>query len=127
MASDSMIWGDKCTKVVQYSDGETISYHKDKDMSIKALVLNSSDTVATAVKSLDSGEKINLAAENSEFSVTLRESIPLGHKFAIRDIKRGERVIKYGETIGLATMPIRKGEHVHVHNVEGLRGRGDRP
>jgi altronate dehydratase small subunit len=35
-------------------------------------------------------------------------------------------VIKYGETIGLATSDISPGEHVHVHNVEGQRGRGDR-
>ena len=96
-------------------------------MSVNALVLNSSDTVATAVESLDSGEKNNMAAENVEFSVTLRESIPLGHKFALRDIKRGDQIIKYGEIIGMATMAIRKGDHVHVHNVEGLRGRGDRP
>jgi altronate dehydratase small subunit len=96
-------------------------------MSINALVLNSSDTVATTVKPLDSGDIIDIAAENIEISVTLRESIPLGHKFALKDIEQGERIIKYGETIGLATMVIYKGEHVHVHNVEGLRGRGDRP
>ena len=33
---------------------------------------------------------------------------------------------KYGEVIGAATRDIRVGEHVHVHNVEGKRGRGDR-
>ena len=96
-------------------------------MSINALVLNRSDTVATAVKPLNSGENINIAVENAEISITLRDPIPLGHKFALKDIEPGERIIKYGETIGLAMTAIHKGEHVHIHNVEGLRGRGDRP
>ena len=113
--------------MVKYSDEEIISYYKEEDMSINALVLNDNDTVATAVKPLKSGENIDVAAENREISIKLRQPIPLGHKFALKDIERGERIIKYGETIGLATMAIRKGEHVHIHNVEGTRGRGDRP
>ena len=40
-----------------------------------------------------------------------------GHKYALRDIAAGENVIKYGMPIGHATCAIRKGEHVHVHNV----------
>ena len=43
----------------------------------------------------------------------------------MKDIKKGTPIIKYGETIGLATEDIKEGDHVHVHNVEGLRGRGD--
>jgi len=39
---------------------------------------------------------------------------------------KGTPLIKYGETIGSATEYIKQGDHVHVHNVEGLRGRGDR-
>ncbi len=37
----------------------------------------------------------------------------------------GEEVRKYGEVIGLANAPISPGDHVHVHNVESQRGRGD--
>ena len=40
-----------------------------------------------------------------------------GHKYALRDIKKGENVIKYGNPIGHATADIKKGEHVHTHNV----------
>jgi altronate dehydratase small subunit len=43
----------------------------------------------------------------------------------LKDIMKGTPIIKYGETIGSATENISKGDHVHVHNVEGLRGRGD--
>lgn len=40
-----------------------------------------------------------------------------GHKYALRDIAKGENVIKYGNPIGHATAPIKAGEHVHTHNV----------
>ena len=41
-----------------------------------------------------------------------------GHKYALRDIKKGEDIIKYGNPIGHATEDIRAGEHVHTHNVK---------
>ena len=41
-----------------------------------------------------------------------------GHKYAVRDIKSGENVIKYGEPIGHAVCDIKKGEHVHSHNLK---------
>ena len=41
-----------------------------------------------------------------------------GHKYALKDIKKGENVIKYGSPIGHATQDISKGEHVHVHNLK---------
>ena len=41
-----------------------------------------------------------------------------GHKYALRDIKSGEDIIKYGNPIGHATVDIKKGEHVHTHNVK---------
>lgn len=46
------------------------------------------------------------------------ETIPAGHKFALRDIPKGEYVIKYGEIIGRATSDIKKGDWVHTHNVK---------
>lgn len=44
--------------------------------------------------------------------------IPAGHKTAIKDIKAGEPVIKYGEVIGRATKDIKEGEWVHSHNLK---------
>ena len=41
-----------------------------------------------------------------------------GHKYAIRDIRKGENIIKYGNPIGHATEDIKKGEHVHSHNTK---------
>lgn len=41
-----------------------------------------------------------------------------GHKYALRDIKEGENIIKYGNPIGHATCDIKKGAHVHTHNTK---------
>ena len=43
--------------------------------------------------------------------------IPAGHKFALRDIAEGEKIVKYGDPIGVATCLIPAGSHVHTHNV----------
>ncbi|WP_197284402.1 SAF domain-containing protein [Bacillus sp. JCM 19041] len=51
--------------------------------------------------------------------------IAFGHKFALVNIKKGTDIFKYGEIIGIASSDIDAGEHVHIHNVEGKRGRGD--
>jgi len=96
-------------------------------VSLSALVLHKNDNVATAVRPLESGDSIDVEVADCAVKIVLLQSIPFGHKFALRDIGPGERIIKYGETIGQATASIKKGEHVHLHNVEGLRGRGDRP
>ncbi len=90
-----------------------------------AIVCHRDDTVATAVRTLARGERIRVSSGGGEAVIELRGPVPFGHKFALRDIARGEEVVKYGERIGLATSIILQGEHVHLHNVEGMRGRGD--
>lgn len=55
--------------------------------------------------------------------VTSKDDIPAGHKIAIKSIKKGEYIIKYGEIIGMAIKDISIGEHVHVHNVASIRFR----
>ena len=74
---------------------------------------------------IKAGEKVLIRIGNSEVEITAHSAIPFGHKFAIRRITKGSKVIKYGEVIGRATADIEVGEHVHVHNVESLRGRGN--
>lgn len=95
-------------------------------MQLQALVMNDGDNVATAVRSLMRDETIGIEIGGSTVSVVLLSDIPFGHKLAIKDIGRGERIVKYGETIGQSIAMISRGEHVHVHNVVGLRGRGDK-
>ena len=95
-------------------------------MQLQALVMNSSDNVATAVRSLKRDETVRIEIGEATIGVVLLGDIPSGHKLAIKNIGHGEKIVKYGETIGQAVAVIHRGEHVHVHNVEGLRGRGDK-
>ncbi len=57
--------------------------------------------------------------------LTVIGDVPYGHKIALTDLNPGDKIMKYGECIGAANAPIRKGEYVHVHNMDALRGRGD--
>jgi (2R)-sulfolactate sulfo-lyase subunit alpha len=59
--------------------------------------------------------------DNSEFRCTLRQDVPIGHKVALRDLDRGDTVVKYGQDIGRVVAAVRKGEHVHVHNLKTKR------
>lgn len=76
--------------------------------------INSADSVAVALEPLAAGETLTF----HEHSVTLKENIDKGHKFALYDIPQGSDVIKYGYPIGHALTPIKAGEWVHVHNLK---------
>ena len=58
-------------------------------------------------------------------NITAASPIPYGHKIAIEPIPKGTTILKYGESIGISNKDIEVGEHVHVHNLESTRGRGD--
>jgi altronate dehydratase small subunit len=92
----------------------------------KFIIVDVRDNVATSVQPLARGEALEMRECNPAGSLVINHDIPFGHKFALRAIGPGDPVIKYGETIGVASEAICPGDHVHVHNVEGVRGRGDR-
>jgi (2R)-sulfolactate sulfo-lyase subunit alpha len=50
-----------------------------------------------------------------------RQDIPIGHKVALEDLRVGDTVIKYGADIGRMAADVKKGEHVHVHNLKTKR------
>ncbi len=89
----------------------------------KAIVINEKDNVATVITPLNAGTSVSLELQGTPVKIKLLSNIPMGHKFALRDIQEGTDVIKYGEPIGRTTARISKGEHVHVHNVISHRGR----
>jgi altronate dehydratase small subunit len=91
----------------------------------KIIIINAKDNVATALSDLTAGEVLQEEIDNTKKDITLNQDIPFGHKLGIRDIPAGSPVIKYGETIGTASMAIKVGDYVHVHNVKSNRGRGD--
>jgi len=59
--------------------------------------------------------------DNSDFNMTVNEDVPIGHKVALQDFEVGDTIMKYGEDIGKVVAPIKKGGHVHVHNVKTKR------
>jgi altronate dehydratase small subunit len=88
-------------------------------MSPDVLVVDSKDNVATALRRLAKGERLEIHFGESTLEVAVLEPIAFGHKIALVDLEPGAAVLKYGEVMGLATQRIVKGEHVHVHNVKG--------
>jgi (2R)-sulfolactate sulfo-lyase subunit alpha len=56
--------------------------------------------------------------DDSTIKIKANTSIPLGHKIALQDFKTGDTIIKYGYDIGKVVQDIKKGDHVHVHNVK---------
>lgn len=59
--------------------------------------------------------------DDSEFRATVNQDVPIGHKVALRNLAVGDTVIKYGEDIGRVVAPVRKGDHVHTHNLKTKR------
>jgi altronate dehydratase small subunit len=95
-------------------------------MEHKAIVINTEDNVANMIGPGNKGLQIKCnVADSSIETVKLLDDVPSNHKFAFRDMKKGEPVIKYGLNIGKASKNISKGQYVHVHNIESNRGRGD--
>jgi (2R)-sulfolactate sulfo-lyase subunit alpha len=59
--------------------------------------------------------------DDSDFRLVARQAVPIGHKVALRDLKTGDTVVKYGQDIGRIVADVRQGEHVHVHNLKTKR------
>ncbi len=91
-------------------------------MTIRVFVIDKSDNVATNVADeIPQGTRVDVDGK----TILTLDLIPYGHKMALAPIPKGETVLKYGLSIGSATEDIQPGSHVHVHNVESNRGRGD--
>ena len=89
------------------------------------VVLNDADNVATSLAPLEAQSRIEVALNGENRTITVLDSIPFGHKLAIRKMAPGDDVLKYGEVIGRTSAAIEPGQWVHVHNVESARARGD--
>jgi altronate hydrolase len=78
-----------------------------------ALRLREDDDVAVIKRSVKAGT----ALTNAKLALTAAQTIPAGHKIALKHISRDAPVRKYGQIIGFASQDIAPGEHVHTHNV----------
>lgn len=82
------------------------------------------DNVAVVViEGLTAGTQMSgvITANNSDFTIEARHDIPIGHKVALVDVKKGDAAIKYGEDIGVFVADVARGEHVHIHNLKTKR------
>jgi len=82
-------------------------------LSGAAILLRPEDNVAVAARRLAKGAQISLNGQSTHAI----EAINQGHKIAIKPIKKGEAIRKYGQVIGFASADIDPGGWVHVHNV----------
>ena len=62
-----------------------------------------------------------VTGNDTTFHLKAVQDIPIGHKVALKPIKSGDTIIKYGEDIGKAIADIAPGGHLHVHNVKTKR------
>jgi len=81
--------------------------------------IHPTDSVIVALEEFKAGDLIELEGQQ----INVSNDIPQGHKIAIQSINKGEHVIKYAASIGVAQMDIQIGDHVHVHNLR--TGLGD--
>lgn len=77
------------------------------------MVLAPGDNVAIARADLPEGVRLEVMGRD----VTLKAKILTGHKFAFKPVAKGEKLVKYGAPIGVATQDISSGEYMHIHNV----------
>jgi (2R)-sulfolactate sulfo-lyase subunit beta len=92
-------------------------------MSHGILIHETHDDVGVAVRDLCAGEKVGVVTLEGQEAGLLKvaNDVPLGHKVALRGMKVGHKLLKYGRPIGQVVAPIAKGEHVHTHNLKTLR------
>ena len=88
------------------------------------LVHDPKDNVGVVVvEGLEAGTEMLCVVthDNSDFRLVARQAVPIGHKVALRALKAGDTVIKYGQDIGGMVADASQGEHVHVHNLKTKR------
>ena len=86
-----------------------IIIHDDKD-NVGVVVIDSTEK--------DQEYSCWVMESNKTEKIQSINNIPLGHKIALKDFKEGDIILKYGHDIGKVVASIKKGDHVHVHNVK---------
>ena len=89
-------------------------------MRIECFQIHPGDNVATLLQDAAAGDEVTIRGALNAPAVTASAQIRAGHKIALRPIAEGERIIKYGQTIGAATRPVSTGEWVHLQNCRSL-------
>lgn len=93
---------------------------KRAEVAMNAKIIDPADSVAVVVEPVAKGGAVEYEGAAGG-ALTALEAIPIYHKIAVRDMRRGDPVVKYGQHIGFAQCDIPAGAHVHTHNVESRR------
>lgn len=84
-------------------------------MEYRVFQIDAKDNVATALTEIPKGERAEIIGESSAQDIVALDTIPVGHKIALQNLKNGEPIIKYGVVIGSASADIARGTWVHLH------------
>lgn len=90
----------------------------------RCIVLHPGDNVATLIDAGHAGDGCVMQGERQGVVVLLQD-VAFGHKVCISAVDGGGEVLKYGQVIGRSTQAIAVGQHVHTHNLDSARARGD--
>ena len=85
------------------------------------IIHDEKDNVGVVViETTKKGQECNawIMENDKTININSTNAVPLGHKIAMVDFNEGDTIIKYGHDIGKVVKSIKKGEHVHVHNVK---------
>ncbi len=88
------------------------------------LVHDRKDNVGVVVvEGLEAGTEMLcvVTEDDSDFRMTSKMAVPIGHKIALVDLSPGDTVVKYGQDIGKVVAAVGRGEHVHTHNLKTKR------
>lgn len=80
----------------------------------KGMLIDQADNVGVVLENVSEGDTVQCGA----VCITATEPIAVPHKIALKAMKVGDAIIKYGECVGYATQDISTGAHVHVHNMD---------
>jgi (2R)-sulfolactate sulfo-lyase subunit alpha len=93
-------------------------------MTTHFIVHDKADTVGVVVvEDVQPGQVLSGWIMETDETVSLEalDSVPLGHKIALRDVKPGDTVLKYGHDVGRTVAAIGRGHHVHTQNLKTKR------
>ncbi len=93
-------------------------------MATDFIVHDKADSVGVVVvEDVQPGKEVTgwIMETNETIKLKSLDAVPLGHKIALKDLKVGDTVLKYGHDVGKIVAQVGKGQHVHVHNLKTKR------
>ena len=84
---------------------------------INAILIHEDDNVVTVLVDIEKDDVVVFQKGDEIITLNVIDKIPVYHKTAVTDLKKGTAVLKYGQVIGKAIAEITRGSHVHDHNI----------